>query len=269
MLATARKHRDQQQRLTALAVRQARRTSNARQALQTVAAYQVASASLAVEYAEVELAEQGLAASGATLQAGAFVVNPGSVDILDDAETALKFDMIVAGLVADAGRSAAGAFTSSRATEYGHVRHLVTPSCSRCAVLAGRFYRWSTGFQRHPNCDCIMVPSSANASDDLVSDPMEAFKNGQISDLSKSEADAIRDGADISQVVNVRRGMTEVNFMGRRLSASTEGTTVRGQAWRGRTGRNMPARLTPESIYRVADDRADALRMLKLHGYIT
>jgi hypothetical protein len=31
-------------------------------------------------------------------------------------------------------------------------------SCDRCAVLLGRVYRYSAGFQRHPGCDCTHEP---------------------------------------------------------------------------------------------------------------
>jgi hypothetical protein len=36
--------------------------------------------------------------------------------------------------------------------EIGYIRLLTPPSCARCVILAGRFYRWSDGFKRHPNC---------------------------------------------------------------------------------------------------------------------
>lgn len=248
-------------------MRQARREATSPRLLSTIASYQIASAALAGEYADGMLSEQGVSADGARLSAGAFTLDPATADVFDEIETRYKFDMIVAGLVSDAGRSAMGAFTASRAVEMGHIRHLTTPSCQRCAVLAGRWYRWSTGFQRHPNCDCTMIPGPQSAAD-LAPDPMDAYRNGQITDLSKAQAQALDDGADISQVVNVRRGMDTVNFMGRRVTTSTYGTTRYGRAWRQRTGRNLSVRLTPESIYRVADDRDDALRMLKLHGYI-
>jgi hypothetical protein len=58
--------------------------------------------------------------------------------------------------VADAGRGAAGVDTATRRNT-GYVRMLNPPSCSRCSVLAGRFYRWNAGFNRHPKCDCIHV----------------------------------------------------------------------------------------------------------------
>lgn len=35
---------------------------------------------------------------------------------------------------------------------YGWVRMLTPPSCSRCAILAGQFYKWNDGFLRHPMC---------------------------------------------------------------------------------------------------------------------
>lgn len=267
MLATGPRYHAEQQRLSALAVRQTRRAANVTDALRTVAVYQATAASLAVEHGTAALSEQAASYEGSQVATVAFTVDPGTASILDDIDTGHQFDRLVASLVADAGRSAAGVFTASRREEYGHIRQLTPPSCQRCAVLAGRWYRWSTGFQRHPNCDCVMMPGPRSAAAYAV-DPAEAYRRGQISDLTGAQVKAIEDGADIGQVVNVRRGMTEVNFMGRRLSASTEGTTKRGLASRRRTGRNLSARLTPESIYRVADDRADALRMLKLHGYI-
>ena len=49
---------------------------------------------------------------------------------------------------------------------------------------------------------------------------------------------------------------------------STTGTTRRGAASRQRTGRNMSQRVMPESIYEVAKDRDDAIRLLKLNGFI-
>src|SRR5690606_23965723 len=33
-----------------------------------------------------------------------------------------------------------------------YVRMLTPPSCSRCTVLAGRWYRKNAGFARHPGC---------------------------------------------------------------------------------------------------------------------
>src|SRR5690606_38079226 len=67
-------------------------------------------------------------------------------------------DTLVRTIVADAGRQAAGVDIASRAG-VGWVRMLNPPSCILCASLAGRFYRWNTGFARHKGCDCVHVPT--------------------------------------------------------------------------------------------------------------
>lgn len=58
-------------------------------------------------------------------------------------------DMIVRTQVADAGRAADQVALTARPQVTGYVRMLVGRTCARCAVLAGRRYRWSQGFQRH------------------------------------------------------------------------------------------------------------------------
>ncbi|UVK58397.1 hypothetical protein SEA_GLOBIWARMING_4 [Arthrobacter phage GlobiWarming] len=170
-------------------------------------------------------------------------------------------DTIIRATVADAGRAAAGVNIASR-TGVGYVRMLNPPSCSRCSVLAGRFYRWNAGFDRHPLCDCVHVPSKgadAAKSEGLIHDPYEYFNSlseaEQNSRYTKAGAQAIRDGGDIFQVVNSRRGMKPGGLV------TTEGTTRRGNF--GRKGR-----LTPEAIYQQAGSREEALRLLEANGYI-
>lgn len=140
------------------------------------------------------------------------------------------------------------------------------PSCSRCTVLAGRFYMWNEGFARHPNCDCLHIPSSESVSGDLVVSPDAYFESltprQQDKVFTKAGAQAIRDGADISKVVNARRGMQKAQVFGRDTLVTTEGTARRRNAGRA------PIRLMPESIYDQAKDRPDAIRLLKLHGFI-
>jgi hypothetical protein len=58
-------------------------------------------------------------------------------------------DMILRTQVADAGRVADGVAIAAR-PRVGYVRMLVGDSCPRCAILAGRWYRYSAGFARHP-----------------------------------------------------------------------------------------------------------------------
>lgn len=187
--------------------------------------------------------------------------------------------------VADASRVATGLNIASH-TRMGYVRMLNPPSCSRCAVLAGRFYRFSAGFLRHPGCDCRHVPSTEDIADDVLVDPTEYFESlsadMQDKTFTVAGAQAIRDGADMSQVVNARRGANGLstagrierrNVYGQQLVTTTEGTTKRGVAGkvirnRGRNPDTTP-RLMPEDIYEiVGGDRDETLRMLQLNGYV-
>jgi hypothetical protein len=165
-------------------------------------------------------------------------------------------DMIVRTQVADAGRAATGIGITSRGV--GYVRQLAPPSCSRCVVLAGKFYRWNTGFQRHPRCDCVHVPTAGGRSRELARSPRGYFDSLSAAEqdrtFGKAGAQAIRDGSDVGQVVNARRGMQAAG-------TTTESTTRHGVAARGR--------LMPEEIYRRSQgDRDEALRLLRLHGYL-
>jgi hypothetical protein len=126
-------------------------------------------------------------------------------------------------------------------------------------------------------------------------DPEDYFRG-----LSRAEQDrvftragaaAVRDGADLTSVVNARRGMYTADAYGRTLRATHEGATRRGRFYRmerarvelqtgarfarGRTEaqRGLPRfqlrspRLMPEEIYRLAEDRDEAIRMLRRFGY--
>lgn len=172
-------------------------------------------------------------------------------------------EMMTKTVVADAGRSAAGVDIAAR-PQVGYVRMLNPPSCSRCSLLAGRFYRWNAGFPRHPGCDCIHVPAKgaeAARSEGLIHDPYEYFNGLSEAEqdrlYTKAGAQAIRDGGDIFQVVNSRRGMKPGGLV------TTEGTSRRGNYGRGRA-----PRLTPEGIYAQGKSREETLRLLEQNGYI-
>jgi hypothetical protein len=185
--------------------------------------------------------------------------------------------------VADAGRGAAGVDISTRKNT-GFVRMLNPPSCSRCSILAGRFYRWNAGFLRHPKCDCVHAASTAVKaleSEGLIHDPYEYFKSlspeDQEKNYTKAGAQAIRDGGDIFQVVNSRRGVSYAGVSAdgsRRGQAvrgafTSEGTTKRGN-FRATSGDlTKGKRLTPDAIYKLnGDNRAAALKDLEKYGYI-
>lgn len=165
-------------------------------------------------------------------------------------------DMISRTQVADAGRVAVGTSIAARPQVQGYVRIIVGKTCSRCLLLAGKFYRWNAGFQRHPRCDCRHIPSSENASGDLRTNPKAYLDSldraGQDDLLGKPGAQAVRDGADLAKVVNARRGMY----------------TAGGKLFTREAAGRRP-RIMPEQIFRDARDRDDAIRLLRLHGFIT
>lgn len=61
-----------------------------------------------------------------------------------------QLEMIVRTQLADAAREAVQVGIVARPRVGGYVRMLVGKSCPRCVILAGRWYRWSAGFARHP-----------------------------------------------------------------------------------------------------------------------
>lgn len=213
-----------------------------------------------------------------------------------------RFLELVAGTqVADAGRVADGVAITARPSVAGYVRMLNPPSCENCVVLAGKFYRWNAGFERHPRCDCLHIPTSEDAASDLRTDPRAYFDSlspsEQDATFGKAAAKAIRDGADISQVVNAKKGMQTASIGGRDVAITTTGTTRRGcfsyvqRAMDAHSGqqtretvqrvgtrgyiknsaerRIVRPRLMPEQIYRVANgDRDEAVRLLAANGYL-
>lgn len=183
---------------------------------------------------------------------------------------------LVGSEVADAGRAADGAGIVADRAVTGYVRVLSPPSCARCAILAGKIYHSATAFQRHPHCDCVHLPVARGYRPHLT-DPADYFASLSAAEQNRifgvAGAQAIRDGADIAQVVNARRGMYAV---GDRygLLGTREGMTRRGLARRrlraleAAGGAPGTVRLMPESIYRIASDREEAIRLLYRYGYL-
>ena len=197
--------------------------------------------------------------------------------------------------IADAGRMAKSAQIFSYPGA-GWIRVARTPCCSRCAILAGRLYKATASFDRHPNCDCDSIPvhQYADRYDELrekglffdVKDYFDSLdEKTQNKIFTVSGAEAIRDGADPNLVVNARRGMRAAS--GEPAPVYTDsGAYKRGWAAQylkeaynrhlymlpeelvsGPRGRRT--RLMPEEIYRRAgDDRDAALMMLHQHGYL-
>lgn len=157
-------------------------------------------------------------------------------------------------VMADTRREVYAADLVRRPLLTGYVRMLNTPSCSRCVLLAGKWFRWNEGFDRHPRCDCQHIPGREDVAGDLRTDPYEYFNSLSRADqnryFGKADAQAIRDGGDIYRVVNIRsRGLATA-----------------------RAGRKYgtPTRITIDDIYAAAgNDRDRAIELMRQEGFIT
>lgn len=174
----------------------------------------------------------------------------------------------------------------------GWVRMLTPPSCGRCAVLAGRRYRISQGFDRHPGCDCRHIPASEAIAGDLTLDVGSYFDSldeaGQIKMLgSRANYVAVKEyGADLNQIINAyRRGSlrTAQDRFGNTIQFTAEGVTKRG--WGGSSMRNRTSRLDidagaiqigskrelvrrmPETILRTTQSREQIIRQFRIYGW--
>lgn len=276
---------------------------------QQLLALQVAAAALADPFLD-----QVLHAQGADPAADAHVNAEGFADLTDGAGSWMRLlifapnsvdrpakrllaTSIVANGMQDTARGAVQAGMQARPAVQSYVRMLNAPSCSRCAVLAGRVYHSMTAFDRHPRCDCINVPA-AKSTPDWTTSPAMYFRSltpdQQDTVFGVAGARAIRDGADIGQVVNAYSGVTTMRAFGREVQATTVGTTRRalfggyeilpdgtlrrrpdselrkvpGRRYRTTT---VP-RLLPDEIYRLADefgwDRTEVTRQLRRFAYL-
>jgi hypothetical protein len=186
-------------------------------------------------------------------------------------------------VLADTMRGAEGLSRYSR--NVGYIRMVHGGACGRCVVQAGKWFRTNAGFLRHPRCRCTHVPASEDVGGDWQTNP-DAYFNSlsgeqQIKLMgSKSNAQAVLDGADISQLVNAysrSAGMqfAQVSPISSRngIKFTSSGTTRRAGAAQQQAAlrRNGPSqmRVMPESIYRRAPNREEALRQMKLYGWIT
>lgn len=211
--------------------------------------------------------------------------------------------MIGATQVADAGRLADQTAMAVEPKVRGYIRHVTLPACARCIILAGRFYRWSDGFDRHPNCDCTMTPARGDDwveeqdPQDLI-DQMRRYHPERLrKSMTEGDLKALDHGADLNQVVNAHRGVKRVSAYGRTVQATDEGITKRGFAGQrliaeagtkaksthqrvtkyGVTtvrvrGAAIP-RLTPDEIFKKAAengwDRAEVVRQLRRFGFVS
>lgn len=164
--------------------------------------------------------------------------------------------------VADASRDATQVGMAARPRVRGYVRVVQAGACGRCLILAGRVYRYSKGFDRHPGCNCTMAPVGSGEAD-MAPDPRALFDRltpqQQVDSLgSKGAAEAVRAGADLSQVINANSGLYVAG--GRKFTSA--GTTRRGRA----AGMQRP---TPAQLFAdFPDDRPALVAALRRFGYV-
>lgn len=198
--------------------------------------------------------------------------------------------MLTGTQIADTARTADQVATVAERRVVAYMRIVHLPACSRCIVLSGQMYPVTEGFLRHPRCDCTVEPVSTDRWGEVAS-PQELFdrmdERQQRKVFTVAGAQAIRDGADLDQVVNARRGMatpgsaTTLESTTRR--SLTYGRKLRraggdferarglrfGEETSNRYGRATSPRLTPEAIYDRAGDRDEAIALLRQYGYLT
>lgn len=172
-------------------------------------------------------------------------------------------DMVVRTVVSDTGRQADQVAMVANRNVIAYVRVVEMPACSRCIILAGREYGTSSGFLRHPRCDCTMEPvTRKHRPMPLVAEEIyESMDEAQRRKVfGEAGVKAIEDGARISSVVNARRRMDQVEMFGRTVQVTWSGT--------GSRKKKRPPRLMPEEIYRQAESREHAIRLLYKNGYL-
>lgn len=246
-------------------------------AVETLQLGRAATIHAALPYTSEVLAEtrQAGVPSGVLVPAGFLATAPNGypvVDTLDRLPVVAK-QRVAGGMTALEARAAAGAWLTGVALTMladtrrdiyqadivqrpqitGYVRMLNPPSCPDCVILAGKRFLWNQGFQRHPNCDCIHIPASESLAGDITTDPYSYFNSLSEKDqdkwFGKHNAQAVRDGADIYRVQNIRnRGL---------------GTAAGNKRY------GTPNRRTIEDIYTHDRNRQHVIENLKYHGYIT
>lgn len=193
----------------------------------------------------------------------------------------------------DAGRNADRVGLNAR-TYDGYIRICSPGACSRCIQLIGMSSS-ETAFLRHPQCRCkaAPVPEGGEIGAGIAESPREFFDNlteaEQNRRFTKAGAEAIRLGADISRVVNARRGATGISYgqrddflrspKWRRMQQVNIGTATNpimvyqtheltGQRAMRRYQYRDGIRLMPESIIRSTRSKELMRERLRHYGYI-
>jgi hypothetical protein len=166
--------------------------------------------------------------------------------------------VIMKTLVADLSRSAD--LTSAAGKSFTHyIRMCNGSACSRCAILAG-MSSGAEAFRRHVSCQCCAVPVASTrgaAKLGLHTTPREVFDAmsdaEQDKAFTRAGAQAIRDGADITKVVNARRGANGIGYSSA-VGGSRRAEDVRGVFTKTTIGYRPDG--TPVKVYTTAESTA-------------
>lgn len=181
------------------------------------------------------------------------------------------FQRIASTQVEDAARAGEQAAMGGNDEVRGYLRLVEPKACGRCIILAGRFYRWNEGFDRHPSCRCTHKPITGGWTD-ADQDPRQLFDAMDPADqeraFTKAGAEAIRLGADPARVVNARRGMSTATSPAGRQVLTRRSVLGQKVFTTSVLAKGRGIRLMPESILELATDHVDAVRLLREHQYI-
>ena len=144
------------------------------------------------------------------------------------------------------------------------IRVASSPCCKRCAVLSGKTFTWSAGFERHPKCQCRHEKYVGSVPN--VPGPLDLFESGSIRDLNRGERMALTEGGDFGRVVNASR-------LRRALASDSPEVKswwkkkITAEYRRQQAGAEPRFALTPQEIVRHAGGREEAVAALARNGY--
>ncbi|MCZ2837147.1 VG15 protein [Modestobacter sp. VKM Ac-2985] len=177
-------------------------------------------------------------------------------------------DTLVQTVTADAARQATQAEIAIR-PDMGFLRMVNPPCCGRCAILAGRWYRYDAGFPRHPQCDCSAVPSTQEGWRQLSVSPTELFDRGDVRGLTRRERDRLAAGEDLHKVINESRDMWRARISEQRRQDKEAATAARLGMDLPATAaaRDRQARQGLEDLFASTRSRIEALSAMKAQGF--
>jgi hypothetical protein len=254
-------------------------------------AAQLAAATAGTNYVPTVLAEQGIdiaaevtvrpqafagvASDGrdlSTLLEGAVRISKRAVGNGSDGGDALAMgqrwlDMALQTIVTDAGRDATAAEIIARPT-VEWVRMVNPPCCSRCAVLAGRVYKWNNGFARHPRCDCTHIPTTVANADSYLTKPQDLLDRGLITDLTKAQREQVDGGANLVKVLNQSRDRWREQMAVDRAAAGPVDRAGRSRptGWSGGGTNPPPVGTTVHDLMAHLTDRVQAINAMRAAG---